>query len=223
MTNVSRPMLFVASLLFLAVAGCPQPKEPPVIEWIDGVHSVEARDSVDYTCHATDPDLKQLSYTWYQSGGTFRWNWGDRVRWFAPDSSGRGFVRVTVTDEDELTVADSFDVIVRAETTDILNWDGAVKVGQYQAWPDTVPSGYRLFGYCVCDSGRLILKVMDDSSFTEWAAGRPVTPLWDTVVPDKWAAFTVPIDDSGLYHIIMDNKGGTGDYSYALHVWRLGP
>jgi len=210
-------------LLLFGVAGCPQPKEPPVIESIDGSRSVEARDTADYTCNATDPDLKQLSYLWSQEGGRLGWDWGKRVRWFAPESSGRAFLRVTVTDEDGLSTDDSLDIVVRADTTDILNWDGAVKAGQYQQWPDTVLAGYRLYGYCVSDSGSLILKVMDDSSFTAWVAGRPVTPLWDTIVPDKWTAFTVSIDVSGLYHIIMDNKGGTGDYNYALHVWRLGP
>jgi hypothetical protein len=211
------------ALLLLGIAGCPQPKEPPVIESIDGSRSVEARDSAGYTCNASDPDLKQLSYSWSQEGGSLGWDWGRNVRWFAPESSGRAFLHVIVTDEDGLSAVDSLDITVRAETTDILNWDGAVKAGQYQQWPDSVFAGYRLYGYCVCDSGSLILKVMDDSSFAAWVAGRAVSPLWDTIVPDKWSAFAVPIEDSGLYHIIMDNKDGTGDYNYALHVWRLGP
>ncbi len=180
-------------------------------------------DSVDYTCNATDPDLKQLSYSWSQEGGSLGWDWGKKVRWFAPESSGRGFLRVTVTDEDGLSAVDSLDITVRAETTDILNWDGAVKAGQYQAWPDTVLAGYELYGYSVSDSGKLVLRVMDDSSFAEWVAGHAVTPLWDTIMPDKWTAFSVRIDSAGLYHIIVDNKAGTGDYNYALHVWRVGP
>jgi hypothetical protein len=223
MIRASWLMPVSASLLFLAVAGCPQPKDPPVIERIDGARSVEARDSADYTCNASDPDLKQLSYSWLQEGGSLGWDWGKKVRWFAPESSGRGLLQVTVTDEDGLSAVDSLDITVRAETTDILNWDGAVKAGQYQAWPDTVPAGYRLYGYCISDSGSLILRVMDDSSFTEWVAGRPVTPLWDTIVPDRWAAFALRIEAVGQYHIIMDNKGGTGDHNYGLHVWRAGP
>ncbi len=211
------------ALVLFGIAGCPQPKEPPVIDSVDGSQSVEARDSADFTCNANDPDLKQLSYSWSQEGGSLGWDWGREVRWFAPESSGRALLRVTVTDEDGLSASDSLDITVRAETTDILNWDGAVKVGQYQAWPGTVLAGYRLFGYSVSDSGKLILRVMDDSSFTEWVAGHPVTPLWDTIVPDKWISFSVPIDASGLYHIVMDNKGGTADYNYVLHVWRLGP
>jgi hypothetical protein len=167
--------------------------------------------------------LKQVSYSWLQEGGRLGWDWGKKVRWFAPESSGRGFLRVTVTNEDGLSAVDSLDITVRAETTDILNWDGAVKAGQYQAWPDSVRAGHELYGYCLSDSGKLVLRVMDDSSFTKWVAGHTVIPLWDTIVPAKWTAFSLRIAASGLYHIIMDNKGGIGDYNYGLHVWRAGP
>jgi hypothetical protein len=211
------------TLLLLSVAGCPQPKEPPIISSIDGLRSVRARDSVGYTCNASDPDFKQLSYSWSQEGGRFGWDWGRVVRWFAPDSSGRGTIRVTVTDEDGLSAVDSFTITVRAETAGVLFWDAAVKAGDFQSWSDTVRAEYEIYGHCGSDSGKLFLMVMDDSSFTNWVAGQPAVWLLRETASEKGNAFSVRIGALGLYHIIMDNKEGTADYNYYLYIWKAGP
>jgi hypothetical protein len=221
MLSSSRSALLAAALLLLAVAGCPQPKEPPIISSIDGSRSVEARDSVDYTCNASDPDSKQLSYSWSQEGGSLGWDWGRDVRWFAPDSSGRGAIRVTVTDEDGLSAVDSFTVTIRAETTGVLFWDAAVKSGEYQAWSDTVRAGYKLYGYCGSDSGSIVLMVMDDSNFRKWVAGQAAEALLKMRTPDT--TFSVGISAFGLYHLIMDNTHGAKDYNYYIDVWKAGP
>ncbi len=218
-----RRVLMPASFMLLAVAGCPQPKEAPVISSIDGSRSVEARDSVDYTCNATDPDLKQLSYSWSQEGGSLGWDWGKDVRWFAPESSGQGAIRVTVADEDGLTASDSFTVTVRAETAGVLFWDAAVKAGDFQAWSDTVRAGYKLYGYCGSDTGEILLMVMDDSNFTKWVAGQTAVPLLRRRPYNTRDTFSVRIGAFGLYHLMIDNTQGAEDYNYYLNVWKAGP
>jgi hypothetical protein len=222
MPGSSRSAVFAAALLLLAVAGCPQPKDSPVISSIDGSRSVEARDSVDYTCNASDPDLKQISYSWSHDGGSLGWNWGKEVRWFAPESSGDGVIRVTVTDEDGLTASDSIIVVVRAETTGVLFCDASVKAGDFVSWSDTVRAGYELYGYCGSDKGEIRLVVMDDSSFAKWVSGQDPVRLLDQS-PYDTNTFSVQISELGLYHIVMDNTRGIEDYSYWLNVWKSGP
>jgi len=218
-----RLILMPASFMLLAVAGCPQPKEAPVISSIDGSRSVEARDSVDYTCNASDPDWKQLSYSWSQQGGRLGWNWGETVRWFAPGLSSKGALWVTVTDEDGLAAVDIFTITVRAETVGVLFWDAAVKAGDYRSWSDTVRAGYKMYGYCGSDSGKLFLMVMDDTNFTKWVAGQSAVPLLRDTASDEGSTFSVRIGTLGLYHIIMDNTKGASDYNYYLNVWKAGP
>jgi hypothetical protein len=212
-----------ALLLLLAVVGCAQPKDAPAISSIDGKRSVEARDSADYVCRATDLYPKELTFAWSQQGGRLGWDWGDSVRWFAPESSGRGLVRVTVTDADGLSATDSFAINVRPETAGVLFWDGAVKGGEYQAWSDTVRAGYKLYGYCGSDTGDILLLVMDDSNFTKWAAGQPSGSLLQRSPWDTKDTFSVRIETAGLHHIIMDNTRGVEDCNYWLYVWKAGP
>jgi len=215
-------VLLPAAALLLVFAGCPQPKEAPVISSIDGSRSVRARDSADYTCNARDPDWKLLSYAWSQEGGRFGWDWGKNVRWFAPESSGEGVIRVTVTDEDGLTASDSFTVTVRAETLGVLFWDAAVKAGDFWAWPDTVRAGYKLYGQCGSDTGDIFLMVMDDTNFNKWVAGQPAVPLLQRLPYGK-DTFSVRIAAFGRYHLIMDNTQGAEDYNFYLNVWKAGP
>ena len=227
MTNWFYRVLLPAAASLLVVAGCTQPKEAPVISSIDGSRSVRARDSVDYTCKASDPNLQQLSYSWSQEGGSLGWDWGKSVRWFAPESSGGGFIRVTVTNEDGLTASDSFSVTVRAETVGVLFWDAAVKAGEFTAWSDTIRAGYKLYGYCGSDkgdTGGLLFMVMDDSNFAKWVAGQPAKPLLQRIPPSQGDnTFSVQIGAFGLYHLIMDNMQGAKDYNYYLDVWKAGP
>ena len=215
-------VLFPTAALLLVVGGCAQPKEAPVISSIDGNRSVRARDSADYTCNASDPDWKLLSYSWSQQGGSLGWDWGRNVRWFAPESSGKGLIRVTVTDEDGLTASDSFAVDVRAETLGVLFWDGAAKAGDFRAWPDTIRAGYKLYGQCGSDTGDIFLMVMDDTNFTKWVAGQPAVPLLQRL-PYKADTFSVMIHAFGRYYLIMDNTQGAKDYNYYLNVWKAGP
>jgi len=219
-SRLVQPPLLV--LLLLGIAGCPQPKDPPVIDSIDGSRSVEARDSADYVCNATDPDSRQLSYSWSGEGGALGWNWGDRVRWFAPESSGDGVIRVTVTDEDGLTAVDSLNVTVRAETTGVLFWDASVKAGDFQSWSDSVRAGYWLYGYCGSDEGEIYLQLMDDTNFVKWVAGQPAVALIRQR-PHETSTFSVRVDAFGLYHVVVDNTRGAGDYGYWLNVWKAGP
>ena len=221
MTNALYRVLLPTAALLLSVAGCPQPKEAPVISSIDGSRSVRARDSVDYTCNASDPDWKQLSYSWSQEGGSLGWDWGKTVRWFAPESSGEGFIRVTVTDEDSLTVSDSFAVTVRAETAGVLFWDAAVKAGDFKAWPDTVRARYKLYGFCRSDTGDIYFMVMDDTNYTKWVAGEPAVPLLQRLAYQD-DTFSIRVPAFGRYFLIIDNTQGLEDYNYNLYVWKAG-
>jgi hypothetical protein len=211
------------AVLFVLAAGCQQPKEAPIISSIDGSRSVEARDSADYTCNASDPDLKQLSYSWSQEGGSLGWDWGKKVRWFAPESSGDGVIRVTATDEDGLTAVESLMVTIRAETADVLFWDAAVKAGDFHSWADTVRAGYKLYGYCGSDTGDIFLLVMDDSNFTRWVAGQPASSLFQRSPWNTKDTFSARVEAAGLYHIIVDNTRGAEDYNFWLYIWKAGP
>ena len=224
--NWTMPRAFLraamVTLIMLSAVGCQQPKDAPVISSIDGSRSVQARDSAVYTCNATDPDSKLLSYSWSQENGRLGWDWGETVRWFAPESSGRGVIRVIVMDEDGLTASDSISVTVRAETTGVLFWDASVKAGDFRSWSDTVRAGYELYGYCGSDEGEILLTVMDDSNFTKWVAGKDAVRLLDQRPYDDHT-FSLRISAFGLYHVIMDNRLGTKDYNYYLNVWKAGP
>jgi len=222
MPKLPKHLLLLPVAGALLLSGCPQPKEAPVISSVDGSRSVRARDSADYLCNATDPDWKQLSYSWSAERGRLGWSWGKSVRWFAPDSSGRALVRVTVSDEDGLSAQDSLVVTVRAETLGVLFWDGAVKAGNFRAWPDTIREGYKLYGRCGSDTGDIFLMVMDDSNFTSWVAGQPAVPMLQRLPYDR-DTFSVWIRRFGLYHLIMDNTQGAKDYNYFLSVWKAGP
>jgi hypothetical protein len=214
--------LMPVTLLLLAVAGCPQPKEPPIVSAIYGSRSVEAGDSDYYTCDVSDPAFKQLSYSWSQAGGRLGWDWGKTVRWFAPESSGDGVIRVTVTDGNGLSASDSVIVMVRAETTGVLFWDASVKAGDFRSWSDTVRSNYKLYGYCDSDEGEIYLMVMDDTNFNKWVAGEPATWLLQCTTYSTHT-FSISIPALGLYHLIIDNTRGVKDYSYWLNVWKAGP
>ncbi|HTW91642.1 MAG TPA: hypothetical protein VMH22_08030 [bacterium] len=215
--------MFLPAAVLLTAAGCGQPKEAPVISWIGGYASVMAGDSVIYRCQASDPNMEQLSYFWSQEGGRLGWDWSDSVRWFAPESSGEGKIRVTVTNEDGLTASDSLSLAVRAETAGVLDWDAAVKAGEFAAWPVAIRAGYKLYGTCGSDTGNIFLMVLDDSSFTRWVAGGSVSPLLRRAPYSTNDTFSVRTGADGLYHIVMDNTGGSGDYNYRLDVWKAGP
>ncbi len=214
------PFLFVS--LSLAVTGCPQPREAPIISSLDGSRSVEARDSADYNCKATDPDWQELAYAWSQEGGSLGWDWGESVRWYAPESSGRGVIRVTVTDEDGLTATDSLLVAVRAETVSVLSWDASAKAGSYWSWRDSIRAGYKLYGRCGSDTGDIFLMVMNDSNFAKWAAGEPAVPLLRRL-PYLKDTFSLRIGALGLYYLVVDNTEGAEDFNYFLNVWKAGP
>jgi hypothetical protein len=221
MTNPLNRVLLSTAALWLLLAGCQQSKDAPVISSVDGSRSVRARDSADYTCNASDPDWKQLSYSWSQEGGNLGWDWGKSVRWFAPESSGEGLLRVTVTDEDGLTASDSFTVVVRAETAGVLFWDAAVKAGDFKAWSDTVRARYKLYGSCRSDTGDIFLMVMDDTNYTKWVAGEPAVPMLQRLAY-KDDTFSVRVPAFGLYHLIVDNTQGAEDYNYYIYVWKAG-
>jgi hypothetical protein len=211
-----------AAGLLLAVAACGQPKAAPIISSIEGKKSVEARDTAGFKCKAEDPNLEPLSYSWSQEGGSLAWDWGDSVRWFAPESSGKAVIRVTVTNEDGLSASDSLSLTVRAETVTVLFWDAAVKAGEYDSWADTVRAGYTLYGLCGSDSRNISLKAMDDSNFAKWVAGQGAVFLLDKP-PYDTHAFSVPIGAFGVYHLVIDNQHGLEDGNFYLRAWKAGP
>ena len=216
-------LCFLLVVVDLVVMRCSQPKEAPVISSVDGSRSVRARDSVDYFCNASDPNSEQLTFAWSQDGGRLGWDWGKTVRWFAPESSGQGMVRVAVTNTDGLSATDSFTITVRADTEGVLFWDAAVKPGDYTAWTDTIDSGYELYGYCGSDTGDIFLTILDDSNFNKWVSGQPAQALLRTAPYQTPNPFSVQISADGPYHIVMDNTEGAAEYSYYLDIWKAGP
>lgn len=201
------------------------PNRPPVINWIDGARRLHAGDSADYFCNASDPEGKQLDYHWRATVGTLRFSWGRTARWYAPDSADTAWLAVTVSDDGDSAVTDSFEVVVMPDTETIVWWDGAVRAGEYLDWSDTVRAGYRIAGYSttVADTiGEVYLMVFDEGSFQRWAAGEPAVALLRRIAY-RADSFSVRVPVTDQYRIVIDNTLRAADYNYWLWVFSVTP
>jgi hypothetical protein len=218
---MERVLAVFAAALVLA-AGCTETNYGPIIDKVEGSRNISAGDSVDFLCDASDPEGQPLDFAWSASDGLLLWDWGNTVRWVTPDSADTVRMSVTVTDDQGVSVEDSFEVIVRPDTVGLFFWDGAVKAGYYVSWPDTIKAGYKLYGYCGSDTGEIFLLVMDDTNYTRWRVGEPSVALLQRM-PYLKDTFSLRITATGLYYIVMDNRQGAEDYDYWLWVRKAGP
>jgi hypothetical protein len=219
---VLRTLVPLAACLLLA-CGTRAPNEPPEIHAVNGARFVSAGDSAEYTCAASDPEGQDLTFRWVSTRDTLRWNWGDRVRWVAPDSADTARLTVTVIDESLFATEESIKVVVLRDTVDILWWDGAVRGGTYREWPCSLRVNHTIAGRSrtVADSiGDVYFAILDEANFGNWTAGEPSVALFRRLAY-RADSFAVVVPATGRYHIVVDNTERAGDYNYWLWVFRI--
>lgn len=209
--------------LVLLSCGTTAPNQPPEISGFGGPAYLSAGDSAVYSCYATDPEEQSLTFHWSCTRDTLRWNWGQTVRWVAPDSADTARFTVAVVDDSGRGVEDSFAVVVLRDTSDVLWWDGAVRAGAYRAWPCSLRVNHTIAGRSrtVADTiGDVYFAILDEQNFENWVAGLPSLALYRKLAfrADSFAV-TVPATDR--YHILVDNTERAQDYNYWLWVFRI--
>ena len=92
--------LVLTALALCAILGssCGLINKVPVIESLTPERKVAMlTQSIPITCIASDLDGDELSYQWTATGGSISGE-GPSVIWIAPDTGGRYFITVTITD-----------------------------------------------------------------------------------------------------------------------------
>ncbi len=204
-------------MLLLAAVVCKEPTGPPVINSTSGDTVVSANDSATYACNAWDWGLGPIRFHWSCSHGKLAWDSVPSVKWYAPESSGPAVIRVVVTDEDQLAVSDSVDVLVTKVTTTLINFGGAIKAGHFREWQDSLRLGYALEGNFLVDTNLVSFLVLDDSNYWRWVNSQTYECLvarlftradtFDTVVPG-----------TDVYHMVLDNSFGKLEKDFWLFV-----
>jgi hypothetical protein len=207
--------------LVLVLAAC-QKTGPPVIASVSGDTVVNALDSAVYDCNAWDWGNGPITYDWSCSRGNLAWDSAFRVKWYAPESSGPAAVKVAVTDLDNLTTRDSIAVRVARLKTTLVDYDGAVKAGEFREWRDSLRLGYELDGRFAVDTSRVAFFVLDDTNYLRWQNNQAYEPLvvrlraradsFDTVVPS-----------TRYYHFVLDNTAENLDKSLYLFIRKTTP
>jgi len=207
--------------LCAVVAACRKPREPH-IEYIFGDTVVTALDSATYDCNAWDWNSKRITYAWSASRGELAWGFGFRVRWYAPESSGPAQVSCVVTNADGFVNSETLVLRVKSLKKTIMDFNGAVKAGEFREWRDSLRAGYRLEGRFAVDTPRVSFLVLDSANYLQWRGDQAYEPLvarfgvksdsFDTVVP------------AGLrYYFILDNRNEDTDKGFHLFVRKTTP
>ncbi|MBN2537847.1 hypothetical protein JXB37_06185, partial [candidate division WOR-3 bacterium] len=147
---MSSPVRFILALALLATMACDEPTGPPTINWVRGPGAVFANDNIEVEGEAWDWGLAAIEFSWSCPSGSLvlleQSRTYSKVRWFAPESSGKTAVRLLVTDLDGETARDSLAVEVRRRTVGLLDYSGEVKAGLFRQWPESLRTGYRVRG-----------------------------------------------------------------------------
>ncbi|MEO0079983.1 MAG: hypothetical protein ABIK44_04840 [candidate division WOR-3 bacterium] len=211
----------IALLLLTGLTGCRR-SMAPVLWKIEGDTVVTVGDSGKYQCYVWSPRGPAIDYRWECTGGRFAWDWGNITKWYAPESSGKAVLRITVSDTFGASDTDSLVVRVRPLSRTLVNWSGAVKARAYQFFADTIRIGYRLKGQSDSDTTSVYLLLMNHSNFELWRQGQPAefleqrplfvrTPFWETI----------PATDR--YYFVIDNTRSFRDVNFWLSVTGTSP
>lgn len=201
-----------------------------------GSEVISVRDSIWFFCEAETPVAEPLIFHWSCTRGRLieksqklKVKKGERgarcedsVKWFAPDSSGRAVIRVTVVDSRPDSVSDSLVVTVNPLVRSFISWDGAVKAGGYFFWSDSAWAGYRLSGACASDSTPTYLIFMDESNFPKWREGKPYEYLIRRLAYNR-SPFYDTISQSGRYYLVIDNIRSSKDCGFWVNIWLTSP
>ncbi len=117
--NRARLVMLLAVTALLLSSACtppppppppPPPNQPPVIESMAAEKEVPTFAETQIVCQADDPDGDTLTYQWSADGGTIAGE-GSAVTWTAPGISDNYTVKVTVSDGQGGTVAQSITIV----------------------------------------------------------------------------------------------------------------
>jgi hypothetical protein len=119
--NRSRLVMLLASTALLLSSACtlvspppappppPPPNQPPVIDSLTAEKEIPTLTETPVVCQASDADGDTLTYQWSADGGTITGE-GSTIVWTAPATSDNYTVKVTVSDGQGGTVAQSITI-----------------------------------------------------------------------------------------------------------------
>lgn len=217
-------VLLLAVFLGLSVSGCSRNQdEPLVIELIEGPTEVRVRDTVGFKCLVSQRQPGPLDFTWACSTGRLTWDWGYRVRWHAPETSGRSFLCVTAADSLGNTATETLRLLVTKRVVWPIIWDAAVKPYSFAHWMDSMWAGYVLSGRSGSDSTYpVFLLVMDDSEYQKWVSGEPAVYIVRRLCY-KDGVFTDTLRSTGRFHVIVDNTQSPAETDFWVRISLTSP
>jgi hypothetical protein len=212
------PVAAVGLAVLLAVS-CEEQSWPPEIQRLAGPGTVTVRDSAEFV--ATVAAMGPVSYQWTCTGGRLAWDWGDSVRWYAPESSGADSVFVVATDSLGRSDADTAAVAVSKLVLWFASDGGGLKPQAYACWGDSVPAGYALSGTTASDTG-VMFMFLDSANFVLWQnrlqySFRIRKPAYDT------RPFSDTVPATGYYFAVMDNRPNLEENDYWLSLTVTSP
>jgi hypothetical protein len=203
-------------------SGCPLNPGPPVIKEVRIWGKLEARDSVWFKCEMESFGKGGLKFVWSCLRGRFADSVADSVKWFAPDSSGSTLIKVKVTDQQGGTAADSLLIVVKPLTKSFINWDGAVKAGDFTFFFDSCWAGYRLRGNVSSDTGNVFLIFLDSLNFQKWHRGEQYQyRIRQPAYRASQFYDTIPV--TGVYYLVLDNTRNFQDCSFQVNIQLTSP
>ncbi|MGQ9707553.1 MAG: hypothetical protein ACUVUR_01590 [bacterium] len=203
-------------------AGCPFSSGPPAIKEIRVRGEITVRDSAWFKCEMESPGKGSLVFRWSCSRGRFVDSTTDSAKWFAPESSGSVLIVVKVTDRQGDSAVDSLLILVNPLKRSFINWDGAVKAGNYVFFYDSCWAGYQLSGRSSSDTGDVFLIFLDSLNFHKWRTGEQYQclirrPAYNT------SSFYDTIPETGIYFLVLDNTRNFRDCSFQVNIQLLSP
>ena len=210
-------------LFLLGITACDY-SGPPVIGSLEGESAVAAGDSVLYECRAWDRgewEPNPIEYIWEATKGMIvpaRQSYSrSQAMWYAPESSGKGWVKVRVSDKDGFVTSDSITVEVRQRTVSSLAADGAVKAGQYRLWHDSLRFGHLARGWVSVDTNDVSFRILDQPNYDRWRSGEQYEALFEIERVEE-DSIIVDIATTGWYHLVLDNRPGKIEKRFTLRL-----
>ncbi len=195
---------------------------PPVIGSLEGESAVAAGDSALYECRAWDQgewDQNPIEYTWDATRGLIvpaRESYArSQAMWYAPESSGKGWVKVRVSDSEGFVTSDSIAVETRKRTVSSLAVYGAVKAGQYRVWHDSLRFSHLARGWVSVDTNDVSFRILDLPNYDLWQSGGQYEALLELERVEE-DSIIVDVVTTGSYHLVLDNRHGKIEKQFTL-------
>lgn len=193
----------------LVVLGCKQtahPNHAPIITALDLPSEIDASVDATVSCTASDPDTDALAYNWTCTAGEFQSTTGSAVVWTAPESSGTVTMTVTVRDDSGAADTMSGTIVVKAVTTVLFDWTGAVNGGDYKLLSSSyIPAGYTVSGSFSASPLDITFLMLDSANYQRWRLDSSYVAL-AKVERSAGSDFSAVITAGAGYHFILDNQ-----------------